>query len=274
MSNDEKKWFSKITHWFDRIPENLGALNELLHELAEEKILAPETLSMLEGVLQLADLKIAQIMVPRMQMVSIAISESLESFIPKIVASGHSRFPVFDDKYVEIKGILFAKDLLQLLEKSRISEEFEMDEFIRPPMIVPETQRLETLLDEFKRSHQHMAIVVDEYGAVAGLVTIEDVLEQIVGEIDDEHDPLGEEIFIKEQPGGVYFIKTKMPLEDFNQYFGTHFSLHQASTLGGFLLNQWHRLPRRNEHLRIGGLHFTIIRSDHRRIYLVSVRKE
>ena len=272
--SDEKNWLDKITHWFDRVPEDKMDLLELLKEIKEAHIIDAESLAMIEGVLQVSDLKTEQIMIPRTQIIAVTESESLAEFLPKIAESGHSRFPVFDDKLTEVKGILFAKDLLQLLLPTADKAKFNISEYIRPAMVVPETKRLDSLLQEFKYSHQHMAIAVDEYGGISGLVTIEDVLEQIVGEIDDEHDMNGDEVYVKSQPNGAVVVKTRMPLEEFNQYFGTRFDVHSASTIGGYLLNQWHRLPRRNEILRLDNLIFTVVRADHRRLHLVSVRHE
>ena len=274
LMSDEKNWLDKITHWFDRVPEDKMDLLELLKEIKEAHIIDAESLAMIEGVLQVSDLKTEQIMIPRTQIIAVTESESLAEFLPKIAESGHSRFPVFDDKLTEVKGILFAKDLLQLLLPTADKAKFNISEYIRPAMVVPETKRLDSLLQEFKYSHQHMAIAVDEYGGISGLVTIEDVLEQIVGEIDDEHDMNGDEVYVKSQPNGAVVVKTRMPLEEFNQYFGTRFDVHSASTIGGYLLNQWHRLPRRNEILRLDNLIFTVVRADHRRLHLVSVRHE
>lgn len=273
--SDERSWIDKVTHWFDRIPENTRDLIELLHEIKKEGVLDAESLAMIEGVLQVSELTVAQIMIPRAQMVSVIEAEKPSVFIQRIYESGHSRFPVFDDRREQVKGIFLAKDLLQLILDKTESAHFDFIEYLRPAMIIPETKRLDSLLQEFRRGHQHMAIAVDEYGTVVGLVTIEDVLEQIVGEIDDEYDTDDdEEHHFKQQPNGTVVIKATLPLDAFNAHFGTDYRQGKASTIGGFLLNHWHHLPRRNESLRLNGLVFTVLKADHRRIHLLSVKAE
>ncbi len=270
--SEEKNWLEKITHWFDRIPGNKGELIELLREIKITKIIDSESLAMIEGVLQVSQLTAAQIMVPRAQMVFVDESENPEAFLQRIKDSGHSRFPVFDAAHEQVRGCLLAKDLLQLLIDPSANKSFQFDEYIRPALVIPETKRLDSLLQEFKRSHQHLAIVVDEYGSIIGLVTIEDVLEQIVGEIDDEHDTDEGGNFVKTQADGSVVVKAIMPLKEFNEYFHTNFDLKKAETIGGLLLSHWHHLPRQQESLTLEGLTFTVIRADHRRIHLLAVQ--
>lgn len=271
--SEERNWLGKISHWFNRAPETKAELVDLLREIKVEGVLDAESLAMIEGVLQVSELTIGQIMIPRAQMISVCETEAPSEFIPKICESGHSRFPVFDAKHEQILGIMLAKDLLPLLTGKVSNEKFDFDDYLRPAMIVPETKRLDSLLQEFKRSHQHMAIAVDEYGSVGGLVTIEDVLEQIVGEIVDEYDMDENENYVIRQPNGSMVVKAAMPLEDFNCYFGADYDVAEAGTIGGYLLSRWHHLPRRNESIQCGHFLFTVLHADHRRLHLVSVRQ-
>lgn len=267
---DELSWFEKLERFFQREPESREDLIDLLHGLTAKQILDAEALAMIEGVLQVADMKVVQIMVPRPKISAIQENETCQEVIQKVHETGHSRYPVFDKDREMVKGILFAKDLLQYAGQA-IPEEIDWDEFLRPALVVPETKRLDSLLQEFRRTHQHMAIAVDEYGMMTGLVTIEDILEQIVGEIDDEFDVDEEHHYVKIQPDGTAVVKAVMPLELFNEQFHTHYLTDQASTIGGYLLNQWHRIPRKGEVLKAGDLVFTVLRADHRRLHLISV---
>jgi magnesium and cobalt transporter len=272
--SEERTWLEKISHWFSSTPETKTGLIDLLREIKTAGVIDAESLAMIEGVFQVSEIAVMQIMIPRMQMVSLNQSELPNEFIAKIAESGHSRFPVFDEKSEQVIGILLAKDLLKLLINNDVNQKFDLTEYIRPVMVVPEMKRLDSLLQEFKHSHQHMAIAVDEYGSVVGLVTIEDVLEQIVGSIDDEYDTDQEENYIIQQPNGTVMVKSIMPLEKFNQYFNVNYdNNNEASTIGGYLLSRWHRIPRRNESIQCDSLKFTIIHADHRRLHLISVER-
>jgi magnesium and cobalt transporter len=223
---------------------------------------------MLEGVLSVADMQVRDIMVPRSQMVFVARDESPEALVELVVESGHSRFPVIGEDRDQILGILLAKDLLRL--QTAGTDSFEIREYMRPVVFVPESKRLNVLLKEFRHNHNHIAMVVDEYGGVCGLVTIEDVIEQIVGEIDDEHDVEDDQAVRKERPR-EFTVRALTPITEFNKYFDTRFSNEEVDTIGGLLMQEFGRLPRRGETSKIDGLEFRILRADRRRIDLVRV---
>jgi magnesium and cobalt transporter len=214
-------------------------------------------------------MQVRDIMVPRSQMVFVERDESPEKLIELVVESGHSRFPVIGEDRDQILGILLAKDLLRLRAAAE-EEDFEIREFMRPVVFVPESKRLNVLLKEFRRNHNHIAIVVDEYGGVCGLVTIEDVIEQIVGEIDDEHDVEDEQTIRKDRPR-EFTVRALTPIVDFNRYFSTAFPDEDYDTIGGLIMQQFGRLPRRGETIKIGDLEFRIVRADRRRIDLLRV---
>ena len=208
-------------------------------------------------------------MVPRAQMVVVEETRRPEAFIDAVIESGHSRFPVIGDNRDEVVGILLAKDLLAYFAKGA-GPSFDLDDAMRPVVFVPESKRLNILLREFRASHNHMAIVVDEYSGVSGLVTIEDVIEQIVGEIDDEHD-VDEEDYIKQLDKREFTVKALTPIEDFNEYFETHYVDTEFATIGGFVINAFGHLPARGENLEIDGINFKVLRADKRRVHLLRV---
>jgi magnesium and cobalt transporter len=249
-------------------PRDLPELVEHLREASERGLFDGDALVMLEGVLAVADMQVRDIMVPRSQMVFVERDESPEKLVELVVESGHSRFPVIGDDRDQIMGILLAKDLLRL--QAAADEDFEIREYMRPVVFVPESKRLNVLLKEFRRSHNHIAMVVDEYGGVCGLVTIEDVIEQIVGEIDDEHDVEDDQGIRKERPR-EFTVRALTPIADFNQYFSSAFSDEEYDTIGGLLMQEFGRLPRRGETIKIGDLEFRILRADRRRIDLLRV---
>ena len=209
-------------------------------------------------------------MVPRAQMVVIEGDEPPEEFVGAVVESGHSRFPVIGDNRDEVDGILFAKDLLTYYARNG-GDRFDLADAMRPAVFIPESKRLDVLLREFRASRNHMAIVVDEYGGVSGLVTIEDVLEQIVGEIDDEHDT-GDERLIHAHANGEFTVKARTPVEDFDEYFNSAFDDDEADTIGGVVVRAFARLPSRLEQITLGGFRFTVVRADKRRVHLLRVR--
>jgi magnesium and cobalt transporter len=219
-------------------------------------------------VLAVADMQVRDIMVPRSQMVFVGRDESPENLVELVVESGHSRFPVIGEDRDQILGILLAKDLLRLQVEA--DEGFEIREYMRPVSFVPESKRLNVLLKEFRRSHNHIAMVVDEYGGVCGLVTIEDVIEQIVGEIDDEHDVEEDQTIRKERPR-EFTVRALTPIAQFNSYFGKKFSDDEYDTIGGLLMQEFGRLPRRGETIKVDGLEFRVVRADRRRIDLLRV---
>jgi magnesium and cobalt transporter len=224
---------------------------------------------MLEGVLEVADTQVRDIMVPRSQMVVIQREDPPEKILPIVVEAGHSRYPVIGDDRDQVFGILLAKDLLKLFVEQK-TDEFDFREFLRPAVIVPESKRLNVLLKEFRGSHNHMAIVVDEYGGVSGLVTIEDVIEQIVGEIDDEYDVEDDQL-IRRDSSRQFSVRAVARISEFNEYFGTEFEDEDYDTIGGLVTHELGRLPRRGESVTVEGIEFRVQRADRRRIETLRV---
>jgi len=262
------RWLKRITQSMTGEPRDLAELVENLREASERGLFDGDALVMLEGVLAVADMQVRDIMVPRSQMVFVERDESPERLVELVVESGHSRFPVIGEDRDQILGILLAKDLLRL--QASEDEDFEIREYMRPVIFVPESKRLNVLLKEFRRNHNHIAMVVDEYGGVCGLVTIEDVIEQIVGEIDDEHDVEDDQTIRKEGPR-EFTVRALTPIANFNEFFSTSFSDEEYDTIGGLLMQEFGRLPRRGETIKIGALEFRILRADRRRIDLLRV---
>jgi hemolysin (HlyC) family protein len=252
-----------------REPEDREQLIELLRSSYERNLMDADALTMIEGVLQVSELQARDIMVPRAQMDVVDIREPPEGFLPKVIEAGHSRFPVIGESKDDIVGILLAKDLLRYFA----GKEFQVREMLRPAVFIPESKRLNVLLRDFRRNRNHMAIVVDEYGGVAGLVTIEDVLEQIVGEIEDEYDFDETEANILMDRNGLYRVKAQTEIGDFNDTFGTQFSDEEFDTIGGLVLSKFGRLPKRGEETAIDGLHFRVLRADSRRLHALLVEK-
>ena len=224
---------------------------------------------MLEGVLQVSEIQVRDVMVPRSQMVVIQRDELPEKILPVVIESGHSRFPVVGEDRDEVSGILLAKDLLRYFDRGEDGH-FDIRECLRPAVFIPESKRLNVLLKEFRVSHNHMAIVVDEYGGVSGLLTIEDVLEQIVGDIGDEYD-IDEGEGIRKESERVFTVPALTRIEDFNQAFGTRFSDEECDTIGGLVLHELGRMPRRGEAIEIGGLELKVLKADRRRIEALRV---
>ncbi|MCP5418368.1 MAG: CBS domain-containing protein [Chromatiaceae bacterium] len=264
------RWMRAISHHFTETPENRTQLIALLREAREHELLDTDALAMMEGVLQVSELRVRDIMIPRAQMVVVARNDSIKKFLPQVIESAHSRFPVIGDDRGEVVGIILAKDLLAYTGKKQ-RKRFDIRELLRPAVFVPESKRLNVLLKEFRTSRNHMAIVVDEYGTAAGLVTIEDVLEQIVGEIDDEHD-FDEDAPIRKRGEHDYTAKAHTTIEEFNAYFGTDFADDEFDTLSGLVIHALGHLPQRGERIDIGRFCFKVLRSDSRRVYLLSIR--
>jgi magnesium and cobalt transporter len=246
-----------------REPEDREQLLQLLRGAFERNLLDADAMSIIEGALSVSDMQVRDIMVPRSQIVFVEHDEPADKLLARVVESGHSRFPVIGADRDQILGILLAKDLLRL--HSAVEEQFEMREFMRPAVFVPESKRLNVLLKEFRRSRNHIAIVVDEYGGVSGLVTIEDVIEQIVGEIDDEHDIDDDQVIRREGPR-EFTVSALATIADFNEYFHTGFSDEEYDTIGGLVMQEFGRLPRRGETIHVGNWEFRILRADRRRI--------
>ena len=252
-------------------PRDRAGLVRILRDAERRDVVGLDALAMIEGALAVGDMQVRDIMVPRAQMVVIEAAESPEEFVGAVVESGHSRFPVIGDNRDEVVGILFAKDLLTHFARNG-DDRFDFADAMRPAVFIPESKRLDVLLREFKASRNHMAIVVDEYGGVSGLVTIEDVLEQIVGEIDDEHDT-GDERLIKAHSNGEFTVKAHTPVEDFNEYFGSALDDEESDTIGGVVVRAFARLPSRLEQITLGAFRFTVVRADKRRVHLLQVRR-
>ena len=266
-SNGQKSWLGKLTQAFAHEPKNRQQLLELLREAHQNKLLDSEALTIVEGAIQVADLQVRDIMVPRSQMISIKASQSPREFLPAVIDAAHSRYPVIGESHDDVLGILLAKDLLPLILKEN-GDSFNIKDLLRPATFVPESKRLNVLLREFRANHNHMAIVIDEYGGVAGLVTIEDVLEQIVGDIEDEHD-VEEDSYIKPLPSGDFIVKALTPVDAFNEFFETDFSEEEFDTVGGLVMGAFGHLPKRNETTEIGEFRFRVLNADSRRIHLL-----
>ncbi len=252
-----------------REPEDREQLLELLQSSYERNLMDADALAMIEGVLQVSELHARDIMVPRSQMYVVDIHDEPEKFLPQVIESGHSRFPVIGESRDDVIGILLAKDLLRYFA----GQEYNVREMLRPAVFIPESKRLNVLLKDFRRNRNHMAIVVDEYGGVAGLVTIEDVLEQIVGDIEDEYDFDETEANILLDRNGLYRVKAQTSIEDFNSTFGTSFSDEEYDTIGGLLLIRFGRLPKRGEEMVLDRLRFRVLRADSRRLHSLLVEK-
>jgi len=255
-------------------PGTRTQLVEVLRDAQSRNLLDRDALDMIEGVLQVSEMQVRDIMVPRAQMDVVDFSRAPDEFLPVVTESGHSRFPVIDGDKDKVIGILLAKDLLPYLQLDKKKRaRFNLRDMLRPAVFVPEAKRLNVLLREFKASRNHMAIVVDEYGGVAGLVTIEDVLEQIVGEIKDEFDIDADDVTIVEREGGEYVVKALTPLDEFNTHFGSAFAHGEIDTIGGFVMARFGRVPRRGEKIELDSLRFEILRADSRRVYLLKVTR-
>jgi len=271
MSNgvEAKSWFEKISQALTGEPKNREQLVELLRDSEQRNLLEADSLAMIEGVMQVSEMHVRDIMIPRSQMEIVNRDASPEEILPAVVKSGHSRFPVIGENRDEVDGILLAKDLLSYFAAGE-GAKFEIRDMMRTPIFIPESKRLNILLTEFRSNRNHMAIVVDEYGGVAGLVTIEDVLEQIVGEIEDEYD-IDEDTFIKKYSNEHYSIKALTPIEEFNDYFKASLNEDEFDTIGGLIMKAFGHLPERNEKTSIDGFQFTVMRADKRRIHLLKM---
>ncbi len=275
MSEENQKnrsWLERLTDLLSREPKNKAQLMEVLRDAEERDLLSAEMLSMIESVLQVSEMQVREVMIPRSQMVGVDKDSTLEGLLPLVIESGHSRFPVIDNTGTDVIGTILAKDLLKYCFH-KDAKQFDMTDILRPATFVPQSKRLDILLKEFRINRNHMAIVIDEYGHVAGLVTIEDVLEQIVGDIEDEYD-IDEDDYIKKHSDDSYTVKATTPIDDFNEYFNTEFSDDEFDTIGGLILKGIGHLPKRGEKIKIENYLFKILHSDNRRIHLLDVKKE
>jgi hemolysin (HlyC) family protein len=263
--NATGRWLKRLAQGFGSEPQDRQELLAMLREAGERGLLEPDALTMLEGVLEVGDLQVRDIMIPRAQMVFVRRDDPFSKLLPVVVESGHSRFPVMDEDRDDIVGILLAKDLLRLYPAD-MRERFDIREYMRPVVFVPESKRLNVLLKEFRRNRNHMALVVDEYGGVSGLVTIEDVIEQIVGDIDDEFD-VEDDHNIRKEAERQFTVRGVTRIDEFNEYFGAHLSEEEGfDTVAGLMMKELGRLPRRGESATIDGFEFRVTRADRRRI--------
>ena len=279
MSDDQspldprpKSWIDKIAHYFSDEPTDTKSLLELIRNAEQDKVLDADALSIIEGALQVSSMQVRDIMIPRTQVVTVPSDLGLNEIIELITKASHSRFPVIGETIDNVVGILLAKDLLPAMLNAGNSR-FDIKDVVRPATFVPESKRLNVLLKEFRETRQHMAIVIDEYGNVGGVVTIEDVLEQIVGEIEDEHD-VDDDSFIKKFDDQNHIVKALTPIDEFNEYFSTDFSEQESATIGGLVLQRFGHIPERDETTCIGAFTVTVLNADSRQIKLLKVTTE
>ncbi|MEC4728727.1 CNNM family magnesium/cobalt transport protein CorC [Shewanella sp. D64] len=271
-SAQKKSWLEKVSQLFQGEPQTRNDLVDVIHGAELREVISQDTREMIKGVLEVSDLRVRDIMIPRAQIVALQIDDSVAELLTTVIGTAHSRFPVINEDKDHIEGILLAKDLLQYGFKNS-DEPFSLKQVIRPAVVVPESKRVDVLLKEFRSQRYHMAIVVDEYGGVSGLVTIEDILEEIVGEIEDEFDhDTAEETEIRKISKLVYMVKALTPIEDFNETFKTQFSDEEFDTVGGLVSHAFGHLPERNEKVVIGGIEFTVVSADTRRLLQLRVK--
>ncbi|WP_193747559.1 HlyC/CorC family transporter [Cellvibrio sp. OA-2007] len=264
----ERSWLDKLLHAFSAEPKSRDELLEIIKDAADNQLLDQEALSIIEGALDVSSLQAREIMVPRSHIVAIRLDDTPQEYLPQLIESGHSRFPVIGENIDDIKGILLAKDLLPLALKG--TDNFNLETILRPATIIPESKRVNVLLREFRENRYHMALVMDEYGGITGLLTIEDILEEIVGEIEDETDEQEEATdFIKRVSENDYIIKALTPIEDFNDFFNKELSDEDFDTIGGILMQEFGHLPKRNEVVQMDNMQFRVLYADNRQIHLL-----
>ncbi|MFW1676627.1 HlyC/CorC family transporter [Pontibacter sp. JAM-7] len=271
-SGQPRSWLSRLTHAFSDEPRSREDLLTDLRQASDDNLLDTEALTIIEGAMQVSDMQVRDVMLPRSQMVVVDANQTPREFLPVIISSAHSRFPVIGENPDEITGVLLAKDLLPMILEGD-PEQFDLQSKLRPATFIPESKRLNVLLKEFRVTRNHMAIVMDEYGCVSGLITIEDVLEQIVGEIEDEHDEDDDDGQIKPFQENAYIVKALTPIEDFNSYFDTGLPDDQFDTIGGLVTQHFSRLPKKDESVEVDGFIFKVLSADNRRIRLLQVSR-
>ena len=269
----DNNWLNKIKDLLGDSPKDKDDLVDLLYTAVENRLITQDIFQMILGVFSVSEIPVREIMIPRPYMITIDVNEELNSVISKVIDSGHSRFPVINQKPDEILGILHAKDLL----KNQIisSDDFDLHDYIRPAKFIPESKRLNILLNEFKASRNHIAIVIDEHSNISGLVTLEDLIEEIIGEIDDEHDVSSKELIIQ-QSNNKYIIDTLLSLDVFNEKFDCNFIDKDIETIGGFLVNKFEKVPKKQETLETEGFLFTVLSADSKKINRIqlTIRKD
>ncbi|MGP9801768.1 HlyC/CorC family transporter [Rheinheimera sp. NSM] len=264
-----KSWLDRIAGIFSAEPQDISELQDIISEAEVRSLIDADTKSMLQGVLDVSSMRARDIMVPRSQMATIDIDDSVADMLPILMENNHSRYPVVNEDKDHIEGILLVKDLLQYALDPNVSD-WHLRDLLRPAVIIPESKRVDALLKEFRQKRYHMAIVVDEYGGVSGLVTIEDILEQIVGEIEDEHDD-EEENDIKKMASRVFQVSALTPLDEFNESFNTRFDEEDADTIGGIVLHAFGHMPAKGESIELEGLTFKVSKANSRRLVQLQV---
>lgn len=270
-ANIIRSWLERLTTLLGREPKDKEELKAVLRDAEDRDVLSADMLGMIERILQVSEMQVREVMIPKAQMVVVEKTNNLNELLPIVIESGHSRFPVFDTSGKEVVGILLAKDLL----KHHFNDQtpFSIEMMLRPAIFTSQSKRLDILLREFRITRNHLAIVLDEYGNVAGLITIEDVLEQIVGEIEDEYDIEEEDGHIKQLDDGTCIVKAMTSVDEFNEYFHTEFNNEEFDTIAGIVLKDFGYIPKRGEIIKIQNLRFKILHSDNRRIYLMEIKK-
>lgn len=276
MSNDDKSnkqrtWLERLTNLLAREPKDREELMEMLRDAEDRDVLSSDILGMMERIVQVSEMQVREVMVPKSQMVTVSCDTTLEYLLPIVIESGHSRFPVVDKHNKDVIGILLAKDILKFVFNQDAST-FNLKNILRSAVFTPQSKRLDILLREFRVNRNHLAIVLDEYGHVAGLVTIEDVLEQIVGDIEDEYDIDESDDLIKKLNDGSFIVKAATPISEFNDAFHTTFSDDEFDTIGGILLQSFGHLPKRGETVKMKDIRFKVLHSDSRRLYLIEAK--
>jgi magnesium and cobalt transporter len=269
IDSRSRSWIDKIAQFFSDEPTDTKSLLELLRNAEQDQLLDADALSIIEGALQVSSMQVRDIMIPHSQVVTVPSKLPIDDIIKLVTKASHSRYPVVGDNVDNVMGILLAKDLLPSALKKNTSK-LSIKDIVRPATFVPESKRLNVLLKEFRETRQHMAIVIDEYGSVCGAVTIEDVLEQIVGEIEDEYD-VDDDSYIKKFDEEKHIVKAITPVDEFNDYFKSDFSDQEFTTVGGLVLQQFGHIPERDEAINIGDFLFTVLNADSRQIKLIKV---
>lgn len=266
-----KSWLSRLFSSPLKAPKSRQELLQIIKHAADNEVVDEEALQIIEGALDVANQQVREIMIAKAQMVCIQADEAPETFLPRVIESGHSRFPVIGDTGDDVKGILLAKDLLPLVLKG--TNDFDLNSVLRTANVIPESKRLNILLKEFRENRYHMALVIDEYGGISGLVTIEDILEEIVGDIEDETDD-EEEAFIRQVSENDFILKSLTPILNFNDFFKQNFNDEEFDTIGGLVMQAFGHVPKRNETTTINGFHFRVLYSDNRKIHLLRVSRD
>ncbi|GAA5316278.1 MAG: HlyC/CorC family transporter [Candidatus Pelagadaptatus aseana] len=266
-TSSDKSWLDRVLNAFSGEPKSREELLEVIQEAAAKNLVDPESLEIIQGAIDVENRQVREIQIPRSQMVVVNLDDTLQDLLPKVINSGHSRFPVIGESTDDVRGILLAKDLLPLILNG--ADDFSLENIIRSATIIPESKRLNILLREFRENRYHMAMVIDEYGGISGLVTIEDILEEIVGEIEDETDDDDDSALIRKVSDRDYIVRALTPVEDFNEYFNAGFDEDEFDTIGGIMMGAFGHLPKRNEVAEVSGYKFRVLFADDRQIHLL-----